>query len=310
MQSRNFSHATTADVSQADGTTGTFRQLDDIAESAIAKLAKSPKLPSTDNDPSMVFSEIDLQYFASLKCFQNSISRICDHKGMTSFVTAVALLTSRIEITPEIVVYRFSVPKLVEYLRAKVARIATPETFECCKTLIRGLAKQGLMEDGKEDLLQCENCHSCLCSQTPKDSMTVGRIRASCDLLSQYLPPDIREALIASYEYVSTGPAQLSGSLTDSVPQSEFSQLLSEKIGRGSCGSTSRGRYQTHQENHKDIGGKGWAETEGQGAARRREAEKSECEWYGKDIQLLQKAVDVYYLFERVDPDPRSRPRS
>ena len=129
-------------------------------------------------------------------------------KARPSFVTAVALLTSRIEITSEIVVYRFSVPKLIEYLRTKVARIATPETFECCKTLIRGLAKQGLMEDGKEDLLQCENCYSSLCSETPKDFMPVGRIRASCDLLSQYLPLEIRDALIASYEYVSTRSAQ------------------------------------------------------------------------------------------------------
>jgi len=43
--------------------------------------------------------------------------------------------------------------KLVEYLRVKVARLATPEVFEVSRTLIRGLAKDGLMEDGKEDLL-------------------------------------------------------------------------------------------------------------------------------------------------------------
>jgi ribonuclease H2 subunit B len=43
--------------------------------------------------------------------------------------------------------------KVVEYLRVKVARLATPEVFEVSRTLIRGLAKDGLMEDGKEDLL-------------------------------------------------------------------------------------------------------------------------------------------------------------
>ena len=63
-------------------------------------------------------------------------------------------LIVRTEITSEIVVYRFSTAKLVEYLRVKVARIATPKSLECSKTLIRDLAKQGLFEDGKEDLLQ------------------------------------------------------------------------------------------------------------------------------------------------------------
>jgi len=59
------------------------------------------------------------------------------------------------EITPEIVVYRYSLPKLVEYLRVKVARLATIEMIERSRTLVRGLAKDGLMEDGKEDLLEC-----------------------------------------------------------------------------------------------------------------------------------------------------------
>jgi len=30
--------------------------------------------------------------------------------------------------------------------------------------------------------------------------LSVGRVRASCDLLSQYLPPDICDALIGSYD--------------------------------------------------------------------------------------------------------------
>jgi hypothetical protein len=58
-----------------------------------------------------------------------------------------------LEITTEITVYRFSSQKLLQYLRIKVSRIATLSAFESSKTLIRGLAKQGLFEDGKEDLL-------------------------------------------------------------------------------------------------------------------------------------------------------------
>lgn len=66
------------------------------------------------------------------------------------------------EVTPEIVVYRYSSTKIVDYLRAKVARLATPQVFEGSRTLIRGLAKDGLMEDGKENLLEGKEDDSAL----------------------------------------------------------------------------------------------------------------------------------------------------
>jgi ribonuclease H2 subunit B len=51
-------------------------------------------------------------------------------------------------------VYRFSPQKVVEYLRVKVERLSTPKTIEASRTLVRNLAKDGLMEDGKENLLE------------------------------------------------------------------------------------------------------------------------------------------------------------
>lgn len=65
-----------------------------------------------------------------------------------------------VEITQEITVYRYSAPRLLEYLRAKVARLATAEVFESSRTLIRNLARDGLMEDGKEALLEGERCNN------------------------------------------------------------------------------------------------------------------------------------------------------
>lgn len=38
-------------------------------------------------------------------------------------------------------------------MKAKVTRLVVPAVFENSKTLIRALAKDGLMEDGKENLL-------------------------------------------------------------------------------------------------------------------------------------------------------------
>ena len=58
------------------------------------------------------------------------------------------------EITQDITVYRFSVEKVLACLRTKVARLNTPALFETTRTLIRTLAKNGFMEDGKEHLLE------------------------------------------------------------------------------------------------------------------------------------------------------------
>ena len=58
-----------------------------------------------------------------------------------------------IEISSDITVYRYSQTKFVEYLRTKVAHLQKCSAFDESQTLTRSLAKEGLMEDGKEDLL-------------------------------------------------------------------------------------------------------------------------------------------------------------
>lgn len=59
-----------------------------------------------------------------------------------------------IEVTPEITVYRYSPEKVLEYFKTKVARLNNASLLETSRTLIRALAKDGLMEDGKEQLLE------------------------------------------------------------------------------------------------------------------------------------------------------------
>ena len=79
-------------------------------------------------------------------------------RGSTILHSAVTLtLLTPIDITPEIAVYRYSNETVIELLKVKVTRLVTPEVFEASKTLIRGLAKDGLMEDDKEDLLTGES---------------------------------------------------------------------------------------------------------------------------------------------------------
>ena len=57
-----------------------------------------------------------------------------------------------LDISADIVVYRFSPTKLNEYLRKKIAHLETCVTLES-RTIVRELAKDGLMDDGREDLL-------------------------------------------------------------------------------------------------------------------------------------------------------------
>jgi ribonuclease H2 subunit B len=53
-------------------------------------------------------------------------------------------------------VFRYAPEKVVKYLKVKVARLDTSALFEQSNTLIRALAKDGLMEDGKDKLLECQ----------------------------------------------------------------------------------------------------------------------------------------------------------
>ncbi|KAF7428249.1 hypothetical protein PC9H_007470 [Pleurotus ostreatus] len=142
---------------------GPLRPADDIFEEAIAKLTQST---SNESASASVVSAQDLTRFVELDCTKRAMSRVCEVK----------------EISEELTVYRYSQAKTIEFLRQKVATVLSSGEFEHNKTIIRGLAKNGLMEDGNENLLQ------------------EGRIQASCDLVGQYISPALKAALLATYE--------------------------------------------------------------------------------------------------------------
>lgn len=93
--------------------------------------------------------------------------------------------------------------------------------------MTRNLARDGLMEDGKEELLK------------------LGRIRAACDLVSQYLPRDVHTTLKASYDFSaldahlkSLQPSEVSigqdaSKEKDSMPAKEATK---KRKGKGSQG--------------------------------------------------------------------------
>lgn len=154
-----------ATVSQ-EGGQANYRPADDIFEEAAMKLAEASH-SSGSQDPSFIVAPDDIMTFGALDCTVQAMRRICDTK----------------EITAEITVFRYSQERLLEQLTEKVAALATPGITEISRSLIRGLARNGLMEDEHEELL------------------ILGRTQLACDLLAQYLPPDIRTGLMASYDF-------------------------------------------------------------------------------------------------------------
>ncbi|KAF6760356.1 ribonuclease H2, subunit B [Ephemerocybe angulata] len=103
---------------------------------------------------------------ADLKCTQDGLRRICETK----------------ELSPDMAVYRYSKERAIQYLKRKADRMARSKDLDQSKTIIRNLARDGLMEDGKETLLE------------------QGRIKAACELVGQYLSPAVKAALLSSYD--------------------------------------------------------------------------------------------------------------
>ncbi|KAJ3896757.1 ribonuclease H2, subunit B [Lentinula edodes] len=138
--------------SPKNGSLGQFRTADDIFEEAAIKLEQSSSKDSTET-----ISAKDVATFASMNCCKDALTRICDSQ----------------ELPPDIMVYRFSPTKYVEYLKLKVLNLLEANVFEGSRTLVRSLAKDGLMEDGNEKLLE----------------------------VAQYLPPDLCTMHLASYDF-------------------------------------------------------------------------------------------------------------
>ena len=87
-------------------------------------------------------------------------------------------------------------------------------------------------------------------------SMEVGRIRACCDLVAQYLPTEIRDALVSSYEYVpnlnntAVQEIKLSSAL---LPSKSTSKLLWQRQFRGLWLLLLQRRARPHRRKRKKV---------------------------------------------------------
>jgi len=133
---------------KVDGSISQFRTADDLIGEAAKHISSSSE---TDNN--RVLQVQDIIEFFSLSCTTEALTRLCDMKGLQRNLSPSNVPETPIEISSEIMVYRYSQRKFVEYLRTKVAHLQKCSAFDESQTLTRSLAKEGLMEDGKEDLL-------------------------------------------------------------------------------------------------------------------------------------------------------------
>ncbi|KAI9463581.1 ribonuclease H2, subunit B [Lactarius psammicola] len=146
-------------IKPKDGSAGIFQPMDDIFDEAASKIVQG----------SATIAQEDIMSLTRYDCIADALKWVCDFQ----------------DITPELKVYRYSEDKVIEYLQAKVTRLSRHEVVEKSRTLIRNFAKDGLMDDGKEDLLE------------------LGRTRSACDLVSQYIAPSLYSALLAKYDFTS-----------------------------------------------------------------------------------------------------------
>jgi len=152
-------------IQPKDDSAGIFQPLDDIFDEAAPKIIAIINGKALD-DLSPISHE-DMLSLTRYDCVINTLKSICDIQN----------------VTPELTVYRYSEDKLMEYLQAKVSRLSKHAVAEKSRTIIRNLSKDGLMEDGKEDLLE------------------LGCIRAACNLVSQYVTQELYSALLAKYDF-------------------------------------------------------------------------------------------------------------
>lgn len=200
---------------QKDGTLGTLRQLDDIFEDAATKLSRVSETDA-NKDPSLKVSEQDILFILTLNCVREAARLICEVN----------------DLTPELAVYRYDPERVIKVLQKKVEHLAQPAILDRTRTVVRSLAKDGLMEDGQEELLE------------------LGRKKAACEILSQYLPSDIYAKLLATYDFSTLE------TYTNAIREADAAITAANETTNGSKKGKKKGTATANQEKKEDTASK------------------------------------------------------
>jgi ribonuclease H2 subunit B len=140
---------------QNDGSAGIFQPLDDIFDEAAPKIVRAVNGTASDDAFPHITQE-DLLFLTRCDCVVSALKRLCDFQSACCSPLFQRLCSHDkcIDITMELMVYRYSEDKVMEYHQAKVSRLSKDAVAEKSRTIIRNLSKDGMMDDGKEDLLE------------------------------------------------------------------------------------------------------------------------------------------------------------
>lgn len=128
-----------------------FRTADDIFEQLSQKTNGADNVV-LDAESSQAKS---ISGLANLKCTPIGLRRICEVKGGATASNHETVADAvRKEFSSDTVVYRYSQERAIQYLKRKVDRLVQSKDLDQSKTITRILARDGLMEDGKENILE------------------------------------------------------------------------------------------------------------------------------------------------------------
>ncbi|TDL25895.1 hypothetical protein BD410DRAFT_783874 [Rickenella mellea] len=154
-------------ISPVNTAQGNYRTADDIFEDGATKLAALHASRGDSFDTSDRTSALDILQLCQYESVRQLMGNVCECKVISS----------------ELICYRFSRPKLLEYLKKKIDRLGRSALVQKSRTLNRELAKDGLLEVTNEALLP------------------MGLIKIACDLVGQYVSPEVQAEIMETYDF-------------------------------------------------------------------------------------------------------------
>ncbi|WWC64461.1 uncharacterized protein I303_107071 [Kwoniella dejecticola CBS 10117] len=122
----------------------------------------------------------DIEHLLKLKIIRRVFRACCEKKVIPTVSSPSSPSSAK---SKDQKYYRPSIPMLLNHLKRKVEYFSQPQEFEKFDHLVRGLSKDGLLGDEYEELRK------------------LSRMQASCEHLSQWLPPRISIQLVRSDDF-------------------------------------------------------------------------------------------------------------
>ncbi|KZO93152.1 hypothetical protein CALVIDRAFT_566863 [Calocera viscosa TUFC12733] len=199
-----------------EGTNARFLPFQDLLDEIANVFLHSPPTIEDNSTTVQPIEAADLAAVGEVSCSPAALRRICEVK----------------EPAPGLEVFQFAPSKALEIVRAKVDLLSTSTTFAAFPSLERSLAKDGLALVPDK-------------AGTDETLLSQARVKASCEIMSQYLSPVWKAKLLASYDFgrldlhlkALADEAQAAITRADAEPKlKDATNAPNKKVKRGTVG--------------------------------------------------------------------------